>query len=546
GSPVTLQLAADRRLHGRVLTPAGTPASGAQVEAELQYPGHAFRKLQASCDGEGNYELLLPASEDLLLHVTHGEGSWWDFKAPSFDAAGECAFDVRLATGTTLRGRVVDARTGAPLEGALVGEGWTFQRTTTTAADGTYALAGCVGDHHFYVRAPGYAEGSASTRPEAESGGARLDFALQPGCAAHGRVVDEYGDGVGDAYVALTSGTGTWSSTRSAADGSFAFTDLLPDDGSAGFGHALLVGKPGFATQVHELTPENAEGLHELPALTLRTPELVAGRALDSAGQPVAGALITLSGWNHDRTQWGQHSGVNVDFYVGKRETLTDADGRFWFGDVPPGRYELTGLATGRAESEGQSFVLAAGEPREELVVRFSQHGGTARIFGRVVDEQGNPLAGVRVAVDREGLFDVYLPSTDTGADGTFELGGLLEGPFTLWATGMMLAKEKLWLDTLLPEVSGGPHELVLRRGATIEGRLVQPDGTPAIGRFVALHPASGEGWIPQTSDLLGHFRLLVPHDTTWTVDVYDSNGVLLSVDGVAAGSHDLVWTLPR
>ncbi len=101
-------------------------------------------------------------------------------------------------------------------------------------------------------------------------------------------------------------------------------------------------------------------------------------------------------------------------------------------------------------------------------------------------------------------------------------------------------------MDTWLPEVSGGPLEVVLRRGATIEGRLVQPDGTPAIGRFVALHPAAGEGWIPQTSDLLGHFRLLVPRDTSWTVDVYDANGTLLSVDGVAAGSHDLVWTLPR
>ena len=54
------------------------------------------------------------------------------------------------------------------------------------------------------------------------------------------------------------------------------------------------------------------------------------------------------------------------------------------------------------------------------------------------------------------------------------------------------------------------------------------------------------EGVFTKTSDFRGHFRLLVPRDTTWTVDVYDSNGTILSIDGVAAGSRDLVWTLPR
>jgi len=60
------------------------------------------------------------------------------------------------------------------------------------------------------------------------------------------------------------------------------------------------------------------------------------------------------------------------------------------------------------------------------------------------------------------------------------------------------------------------------------------------------LAPGASEAEDLVQATFLRALRLLVPRDTSWTVDVYDSNGVLLSVDGVAAGSHDLVWTLPR
>lgn len=94
---------------------------------------------------------------------------------------------------------------------------------------------------------------------------------------------------------------------------------------------------------------------------------------------------------------------------TGGRETggarvaaLSDASGRVVLERIPPGRYEISlrrnGYANyqGRAGAEGNpgSLTLSAGERLKGLVLRMTP---AAVIAGRVVDEDGEPLAWARV-----------------------------------------------------------------------------------------------------------------------------------------------------
>lgn len=376
-----------------------------------------------------------------------------------------------------------------------------------------------------------------------EHGAVRLDFALAPGNTVAGRIVDEYGAPVANAYVAAVAyaGYGDWRAARTDAGGRYRLTDLN------GLPHALLVGKNGFATQVHDLPAGTTRAAQtELPTLTLRTPQSASGRALDSNGAPVAGAAVTLTGWNHDRFAWTSGDGSNPSgyIYVAERRVVSDAEGRFWFGDLAGGTYELTGDCRGRTESNGVAFTLQDGEERDDLVLTF---GGDARVFGRVVDEAGVPLTGASVHVNRVGLTDGYVPGTRSGADGSFEIRGLPSGSFTLAAHGLWLEEESAtpWLTTTLEGVEGGPVEVVLVRGATIEGTLLAADGKAAIGCYLQPRIASvSESIGGDSTDARGRFRLVVPRNTSWTVDVHGPGG--FSVDGVAAGTHGLVWRLTQ
>jgi protocatechuate 3,4-dioxygenase beta subunit len=84
----------------------------------------------------------------------------------------------------------------------------------------------------------------------------------------------------------------------------------------------------------------------------------------------------------------------------------TDSDGKFHIDNVQPGRYrfflERTGFvevnAHGR-KSEGTAVTVQAGQQLKDLLFRMLP---VAVIAGRVVDEDGEPMSGVTVSVQRK------------------------------------------------------------------------------------------------------------------------------------------------
>src|SRR5947207_135167 len=102
---------------------------------------------------------------------------------------------------------------------------------------------------------------------------------------------------------------------------------------------------------------------------------------------------------------------------------LTDGDGRFSLS-IPVGRFSISTSKSGYARRDVS--VPVAGQPLE---IRLSPGGVIA---GRVIDQSGDPVADVRVALEisngsRDGR---SVASTATDDLGEYRFGGLSEGAF--------------------------------------------------------------------------------------------------------------------
>jgi len=122
---------------------------------------------------------------------------------------------------------------------------------------------------------------------------------------------------------------------------------------------------------------------------------VIAGLVLDGATrQPIRRAIVTLS---------------TVDAHPQDAVAWTDANGRFAFGYLPTGRYEIHVTKTGYlAAAYGSDSLrrppgvisLAAGEVRNDLLFRLRVESS---ISGTVTDGDGDPLANIQILAMRPG-----------------------------------------------------------------------------------------------------------------------------------------------
>jgi hypothetical protein len=135
-------------------------------------------------------------------------------------------------------------------------------------------------------------------------------------------------------------------------------------------------------------------------------------------------------------------------------------------------------------------------------------------LFGRVVDEDGRPVAGAEVSMDMEHSSD----SVRTDAAGSFSSRGLDAGFVTLVAKASSPQGKSLSdaaTAFLKDGEETGPIDLHLRRMRALTGRVVSPAG-PIIGASVSAVPAGSERFEVEeaTTDLAGSFTVQVPAQT--------------------------------
>jgi hypothetical protein len=143
--------------------------------------------------------------------------------------------------------------------------------------------------------------------------------------------------------------------------------------------------------------PLHAQRMSRAPA---RADGLIVGRVVDTAGRPVAGAVVALS-----RRQPIERFPPPVPRTNATQpdRVLTGPDGFFVFRDLPLNSFTLTAAKPGysdgafgrrRPGGPAQELQLIEAEPRREISLLLWKHGA---ITGLVTDEVGEPLIGIAI-----------------------------------------------------------------------------------------------------------------------------------------------------
>jgi len=180
------------------------------------------------------------------------------------------------------------------------------------------------------------------------------------------------------------------------------------------------------------ITPPIAAAQQRKPLPPEAGTSTIAGRVIDAqTKEPIAGVDVTLATFTS-----GAARGAVVK---------TGADGTFEFSDILEGNYMVTSMSsdyvTGcyvntNSLAPCSGFDLLRDQRRNDIVIALMK---TATARGRVVDQQGAPVAGatVRIGVPQQpgnsiaGALVTRTPVV-TGADGSFELKGLSPGGWNL------------------------------------------------------------------------------------------------------------------
>jgi hypothetical protein len=240
---------------------------------------------------------------------------------------------------------------------------------------------------------------------------------------------------------------------------------------------------------------------------------VIAGMVLDSAGNsPIRRAIVTLS---------------TVETQPQDAVAWTDANGRFSFGYLPEGRYQLRVTKDGyQPAANGEVnprrppaiIQLAAGEARTDFIFRLQSVGS---ISGVVLDEDSEPLQGVQVQVMRPEFRRgkrrlVSGPGTITDGNGRYRLSGLVGGQYAVVVHGMNRSAVKIHpeatagqtqpqysygvqyyptadraeastLITVQPgqEISSIDFRLQARLATSIEGKIIVPVGAGSVKDIV-------------------------------------------------------------
>jgi len=532
---------------GRVFVlPERLAVSGKLIDAETRRAieggvvWNAGNPLEAAIsDRSGGFALRAGAGE--LLRITARATGYLGDSGAEFQLAddGRPGPTIALAPAAAIEGRVVDGE-GRPVAGATVEVeaksdpnamriefgGPRSAPAARTGARGSFRLGSLEPQQGHVVRAR--AEGFAPAEQSIEPLGPRqvragVSIALAAGRRLVGASVDGEGRPVPDVAVRLLparprvaagmirlagAAPGPAGGAASDREGRFEIA------GVAAGTYDVELSRAGFATRKLPgvEVPSGGDDPVDLGPIALEPGECLSGTVTDEERRPLAGVEVTLvpdTGAMTFETMLPAGAGAS------RPDAQSDGTGWFSVCDLAPGaRVALRLHRPGYSDATPPAVEVPRVEPLTVALAAASD------VSGQVQDSDGEPLPGARVSLERTRVMEIgnnsmvmmVLRAEQADAEGRFTVEDEEPGRVTLEASAPGYQPGRL-ADIEIPRGQDRTGlELRLQPGGILQGRVIAPDGRPAIGarvRAVAEEPEGGRfgpGGIQ--SDGAGYFRL--------------------------------------
>jgi hypothetical protein len=295
------------------------------------------------------------------------------------------------------------------------------------------------------------------------------------------------------------SSGGRQASTRTGADGAFAFADVAPGE------YQIYTSAPEFtplgntnATRIVVTTSAPTQGVH----LMLSPAAGIEGTIYESDGKtPVRSQSVEI------RAQMITEFGRSI-----YGTTLNTQDGRFSLTYLQPGDYEVFVFVEQRGIAQVHAVKLSKGEKLKDVQLRL---GAEPLIVLTVRNAANKSLTEGAMIYMRTLGASAWWQVAKTDRQGTLRIGGLKPQRYFFWATSPALdgadfpRQNDEGVEVNLNRASGQfQADIALRGPALAVGRVLDEKKNPVVGAQLQMSPSSGGVVQSTVTDASGAFRV--------------------------------------